>query len=134
MLSMLQASSPPRCRAILVPKEMTMNLMSKILAGKNRAAPGPTYSVELWTTAASLSSCLAIAGVLGTTSVAAQDKVEVHAFPSPYMDAKDTPLVEIDKGAMVDQATKAYWDLPEDSSTRFLRCRHCRQGRRGSVD
>jgi alkyl sulfatase BDS1-like metallo-beta-lactamase superfamily hydrolase len=34
------------------------------------------------------------------------------------MDAKDTPLVEIDKGAMVGEDTAAYWNLPADSPQR----------------
>ena len=30
------------------------------------------------------------------------------------MNAKDSPLVEIDRGAKVGLDTQAYWDLPED--------------------
>ncbi|MGH6651709.1 MAG: alkyl sulfatase dimerization domain-containing protein [Sphingopyxis sp.] len=39
-------------------------------------------------------------------------------FPSPYMDAADTPLEQLDNGARVSADTAAYWKLPVDSPQR----------------
>jgi len=61
-----------------------------------------------------------IACIVGGGSAAAQDQSasQIHSFPSRYMNAKDTPLVEIDKGAKVGEDTAAYWNLSEDSPQR----------------
>ena len=55
-----------------------------------------------------------------TRLVSAQDQSSppMHTFPSRYMNAKDTPLVEIAKGARVGKDTEAYWSLPADSPQR----------------
>jgi alkyl sulfatase BDS1-like metallo-beta-lactamase superfamily hydrolase len=50
---------------------------------------------------------------------AAQSSAKIaHRFPSRYMNAADTPLVTIAKGALVSEDTAAYWNLPEDSPQR----------------
>jgi len=47
-----------------------------------------------------------------------QSALVSDAFPSPYMNAAKTPLVEIANGAKVGKDTADYWNLPTDSSQR----------------
>ena len=49
---------------------------------------------------------------------AATSETTIDTFPSPYMNAKDTPLVELENGARVGQDTADYWNLPLDSPQR----------------
>jgi len=49
---------------------------------------------------------------LGACSTKTTEKNQLQTnYPSPYMDAKNTELVEIHNGSLVTQETKAYWDL-----------------------
>lgn len=64
-------------------------------------------------------AAVAAAGGLNAGPAAAQtDSAIAHTFPSRCMNATDTKLVTIAKGAMVTEDTAAYWNLPEDSPQR----------------
>ncbi|MBR2172488.1 alkyl sulfatase dimerization domain-containing protein [Sphingopyxis sp.] len=60
----------------------------------------------------------AAAALTFQTGVACAEPPEGSAFPSPYMDARDTPLETLDNGARVGADTAAYWKLPADSPLR----------------
>ncbi|MEP9353295.1 alkyl sulfatase dimerization domain-containing protein [Xanthobacter sp. KR7-65] len=59
-----------------------------------------------------------VAAIHGGHAIAQDSSAIRHKYPSPYMNAKDTPLVEIAKGAKVSEGTAAYWNLPPDSPRR----------------
>ncbi len=59
-----------------------------------------------------------LVSVFATGSLPARAEPVANTFPSPFMNAKNTPLAEIDKGAKVGLDTAAYWDLPSDSPRR----------------
>ena len=67
------------------------------------------------------SSFALMAGGLTPSVTAAQSgssEIPVTRFPSPYMNAKDTPLVTLEMGARVGRDTAAYWNLPATSEQR----------------
>ncbi len=53
--------------------------------------------------------------MVATGPLPAGAQTVADTFPSPYMNAKNTPLVTIDEGATVGRNTAAYWNLSPDS-------------------
>ena len=60
----------------------------------------------------------AVAGGMSSPARAQASGEIANVFPSRYMNAADTPLVTIARGALVSEDTAAYWNLPEDSPQR----------------
>ncbi|MDQ0314755.1 alkyl sulfatase dimerization domain-containing protein [Amorphus orientalis] len=56
-------------------------------------------------------------GLSGPASAQEREQI-ANVFPSRYMNAADTPLVTIARGALVSEETASYWNLPEDSPQR----------------
>lgn len=61
---------------------------------------------------------LLMAGLVSYVATASAEEPAIQKFPSPYMAAKNTPLKTIERGAMVNQETYNYWNLPVDSPQR----------------
>ena len=64
--------------------------------------------------------CTVAVALIASNGVHAQPATDVPVtrFPSPYMHAKDTPLVTLENGAKVGRDTEAVWQLPPDAAQR----------------
>ena len=64
--------------------------------------------------------CTVAVALIASHGVHAQPATDVPItrFPSPYMHAKDTPLVTLANGAKVGRDTEADWQLPPDAAQR----------------